>query len=174
MFVYFMVFKSSFVWNTPPPSAPTKEIFTEDEQQFRTATMAGEAILLTRIGFALPVQSILPEKPRKLSSRTSFSDSRTSQEVIEPRIMYGFASIYENDTFSFPDKSPLEFRFTSADSSFDSALDLPIKLPSIGLVDNSFAQEFAQNLILHVYVEFKVQFNTYELKFNHETFNSCN
>ena len=70
----------------------------------------------------------------------------------ELRKMATTVRINENDTFSFPDKAPLEIHVMSADASFELVADLPIRLPSCGLVDSEVAMDVARNVIQSAYL----------------------
>ena len=60
--------------------------------------------------------------------------------------------ITENDTFSFPEKAQLEMHVMSMDSSFELTTDVPIRLPSCGLVDSEVALDVARNIVQSSYL----------------------
>ena len=138
--------------------------------------MSRQASLLKRFSIALPVTVIAPSKTKRASylGAPGKKLTETFQNVEEPASssntsMFGFASIYENDVFTFPEKTPLEFNFTSADSSFISTIPLPIRLPSLGLVDSNIAEDFANELISYFSLEFHSDSGTYSVKFTDPT-----
>lgn len=72
---------------------------------------------------------------------------------ILPAFMYVFLRICENDHLLHPERPPLFMKATSIDAAHDLYAPLHIRLPSIGLVDQDAAEQFAQNLIDKVYIE---------------------
>ena len=169
----------SLIYNPPGSASPPSSKQTrrashgdnDDTSSNKTVTMSGESAMLMNCAISLPVEIIEPTKAFKKSQ--SFQGRRVTEILkavkdasASSRSMYGVASIYENDTFTFPDKAPLEFEFVSADSSFAARMPMPVRMPSLGLVDAAVAEEFAEQLVRFFFLEFDTDTSNYTLKFN--------
>jgi hypothetical protein len=60
--------------------------------------------------------------------------------------------VVENDVFTFPGKAPMEIHVISFDSSLDITVDVPVRLPSCGLVDHEVAVDVSKNVMENCYL----------------------
>lgn len=74
-------------------------------------------------------------------------------EVIKEKKIAMFIQILTIEDTRYYSGSSLIANFVSADSSFSACESLSVKLPTIGLVDQEAAQQFAANLIERMYFE---------------------
>ena len=164
---------------TPPGTSDA--VRNQEADDARTVSMSGETnSLLLRFSSSLTVEAYRQKKSKsmvaKSGGRASFGlggmmslvNKATSAalERAPDQTMYGIISIYENDVFTFPEKAPIEFHFSSADSSFSSSIGLPIRMPSVGIVDSNMAEYFAKGIVKLIYIELMVDAGVYELKFS--------
>lgn len=153
------------------------------DEYSRTVSMTGEVdSLLLRFSSYLRVEVYIPKKQaitRESGKMKRSRDILLPGELLkvvhgqtpefergEDKEMYGIISIYENDIYTYPDKSPLEFQFTAANSTFSSSIGLPIRMPSVGIIDSEMAESFAKGIVKLIYMEYIEHTNSYELKFN--------
>eukprot|EP01041_Mallomonas_annulata_P004128 gene4128-8205_t len=61
--------------------------------------------------------------------------------------------IIEVDTITYPEKTPLLIYVCSIDMKIKASIPLPIRMPSIGLVDREAAEQFALNLVDKIYIK---------------------
>lgn len=157
-----------------------------NDEYSKTVSMTGEVdSLLLRFSSALRTEVYIARKQQ--TSEKSNKKGRLGKDGVMPgdllkmvhnqipifdrgedRQMYGIISIYENDVYTYPEKAPLEFHFTSADSTFSSSIGLPIRMPSIGIIDSEMAESFAKGIVKLIYLEYMAHTESYELKFNAE------
>merc|ERR1711916_136561 len=116
------------------------------DEYSRTVSMTGEVdSLLLRFSGSLRVEVYIAKKQasEKGSKTKRQNNAILPAELLkmvhnqtpvfvrgEDRLLYGIISIYENDVYTYPEKSPLDFHFTSADSTFSCSMGLPIRMPS--------------------------------------------
>lgn len=122
---------------------------------------------ILRTGRFVPLRAQKPRSsnPANKSAPITFSKSQIQNGL------FLLIRVSENDPIQSPDKPPLHLSGITCDGEYAFNLPLNIRLPSLGLVDQEAANQFALNIINNVYLRYSDK-NVLELHFHHSFTNS--
>jgi len=112
-------------------------------------TVVGDAVLNTTIGMSGAHSELL----RTCTFLTIKEKNLRTQVYRESKKIPVMVLVIENDMFTFPNRAPLVMTAMSVDGSFHITTDVPVRLPTVGLVDPEVATAMAQNVVANSFIE---------------------